>query len=40
MELIIRVNKEERSVGNQKGDHERHANIGNINPAKYITTEA
>jgi hypothetical protein len=38
MKLIIRVNKEERSVGNQKGDHERHVNPGNINPAKYIIT--
>lgn len=39
MKLIMRLNKEERNVGNQKGDHERHVNPGNINPVKYIITE-
>lgn len=39
MKLIIRVNKEERKVGNQKADHERPVNSVNINPVKYIITE-
>jgi hypothetical protein len=37
--LIIRVNKEVRNVGNQQGDHEGYANVGNVNPAKYIMKE-
>jgi hypothetical protein len=37
--IIIRVITEKRCVGNQKGDHEKHVNVGNINPTKYFIVE-
>jgi hypothetical protein len=37
--IVIRLIKEERSVGNHKGDQESAVNVGNINPPKNIVVE-